>query len=102
MYRLIGIFGFGLIAILIWLKIKNSKWFDNLFKEATIEKNFDRPETTQVINNIATAEEALADRAGENEEQVEVLKRDNQNIHEFLKSRNSLLKDTDKEDTFME
>jgi hypothetical protein len=104
MYRLVAVLALGLLGVFIWFKIKNSKWFDDMFKNATTEKSFERAETTQVINNIANAETALSDRADDNKKQAEKLGNESKVIQDFLKSRDGSQGDSDneKEDTPME
>lgn len=77
----------SLFAFILWLVLKDSAWFNNLFNRATHEKNFNQAETTQVINNIADAETALGDRAEDNKKQAEQLNNESKVIQDYLQSR---------------
>lgn len=76
------------LAIVVILILKNSRWWDGMCKKIGDTPNFEEPTTNDVIKKMEQTETALSDRAEERKEEAKALTQESDKIEDFLKSRN--------------
>jgi len=85
------------VGVFLFIKIRKSKWVENLTNNLVNEPEDHDPETDKVIEDIGAAEIVLKEQASTKKEEAERLQEEASTVGDFLASRNVVKPEEGKE-----